>query len=134
MTQEERNLLVKELSSRLPYLTYVEWNDGYALLTPDRLLAIISNHFGNDWKRPFLRPMSSMTKEEKCQFRKFVDWTYDCNWKSNTIEEILNENRIVSEYAIELFDWLNEHHFDYRGLIPMGLAIESIEGMYCVNC
>jgi len=29
-----------------------------------------------------------------------------------------------------MFEWLNAHHFDYRGLIPMGLALESTEGMY----
>lgn len=74
--------------------------------------------------------MSSMTEEEKCQFREFVDWTYDCNWKANTIEELLNGNRIISQYAIELFDWLNAHRFDYRGLIPNGLALEAKEGMY----
>ena len=28
------------------------------------------------------------------------------------------------------YDWLNAHHFDYRGLIEKGLAIEAPEGMY----
>jgi hypothetical protein len=80
--------------------------------------------------KPYLRPMGSMTEEEKCQFRDFVDWDYDCNWKANTLEELLNGNRIISRYVFELFDWLNACHFDYRGLIPMGLALEAPEGMY----
>ena len=27
-------------------------------------------------------------------------------------------------------DWLNAHHFDYRGLIDKGLAFEAPEEMY----
>ena len=47
-----------------------------------------------------------------------------------TIQHNCDEyNRYCFDSA-ESIDWLNEHHFDYRGLIPMGLALEATEGMY----
>lgn len=59
--------------------------------------------------RPYLRPMSSMTEEE----RKYKDLCFKYDY-----------------LAWEYTDWLNEHHFDYRGLIKKGLALEAPEGMY----
>ena len=123
MTQEERNLLVKELSSRLPYLTYAEWNDGYALLTPDRLVAIISNNFGNDWKRPFLRPMSSMTDEEKEHLQVLHDIISDENYGDGYSPAAWNA---ISEFN----DYCNAHHLDNRGLICKDLALEAPEHIY----
>ena len=58
---------------------------------------------------------------------------YSCDRECNEQYGIV----ILSDYGIPIeestfaaLDWLNEHHFDYRGLIPMGLAIEAPEGMY----
>lgn len=36
----------------------------------------------------------------------------------------------IVETSQQVIDWLLAHHFDYRGLIPMGLALEATEGMY----
>ena len=33
-------------------------------------------------------------------------------------------------YFNELYDWLLKHHFDYRGLIEKGLALEAPKGIY----
>ena len=60
---------------------------------------------------PYLRPMSSMTEEERKEYQAFFN--YD-----------------GVEYPEEYIDWLNAHHFDYRGLIEKGLALEAPEGMY----
>lgn len=61
--------------------------------------------------KPYLRPMSSMTEEEKKEYQYITErWMYD------------------ADYSIaDSIDWLNEHHFDYRGLIPKGLAIAVTE-------
>ena len=73
--------------------------------------------------RPYLRPMSSMTEEERKEYndicKNIIDFI-DCP-KS---EEIC--------FPIILIDWLNSHHFDYRGLIPMDLALEAPKDMYNV--
>ena len=58
--------------------------------------------------KPYLRPMSSMTEEEKIDYRAFFN--YD-----------------GVEYPEEYIDWLNANHFDYRGLIEKGLAIAVTE-------
>ena len=58
--------------------------------------------------KPYLRPMSSMTEEEKKKYNKLLCWR-----SPKTV-----------------FDWLNGHHFDYRGLIKKGLALEAPKEMY----
>ena len=71
-----------------------------------------TNWVGEEYSivKPYLRSMSSMTEEEKDEYDKTFDW----------------------DYAIQgtPFDWLNAHHFDHRGLIEKGLAIEASEDMY----
>jgi hypothetical protein len=62
--------------------------------------------------KPYLRPMSSMTKEEMAKYHSYCDSYYDIYF--DTVASI---------------DWLNKHHFDYRHLIEKGLAIEASEGM-----
>ena len=77
----------------------------------------------NDIK-PYLRPLSSMTEEECKELGKL-----------SAIIENVGETLPNAPYYIEVarpeqIDWLNAHHFDYRGLIEKGLALEALEGMY----
>ena len=69
--------------------------------------------------KPYLRPMSSMTEEELKEYHKtfFYHERYD------------NEHKTGQNCSItfETYDWLNKHHFDYRGLIKKGLAIAVTE-------
>lgn len=66
--------------------------------------------------KPYLRPMSSMTDDE---WEEYKDLLYCVKYADNTL------------LAVNMFNsWLNEHHFDYRGLIDKGLAIEAPKGMY----
>lgn len=123
MTQEEKQLLLKDLCARLPYKVngMVETTDGNGKEIKDEgvLNSVFINEYGKayiciegmeyelDDAKPYLRPMSSMTEEE---YREFG---YD-----------------VLRYTPMEFDWLNAHHFDYRDLIGKGLALKAPDGMY----
>ena len=119
MTQERKDLLLKDLSARLPYgvkFSYVSDKDKTQfVLSEIGMLMRYSIEEGH--VMPYLRPMSSMTEEEEREFKS------TCN--------IIGFYK-DGEFACtpEGYDWLNAHHFDYRGLIPMGLALEAKEGMY----
>ena len=114
MTQEETQLLLKDLCARLPY--GVKLNNGLKLRSIDTLTQIISCS-GSDKKidciKPYLRPLSSMTEEE-----------WDEYYHYGTVGTLNLKNEACG------IDWLNEHHFDYRDLIEKGLALEAPEGMY----
>ena len=112
MTQEEKELLIKDLCERLPYGLIIKCNDGFRQ-SKEKLVNIdVGNELINyDWRltdvKPYLRPMSNMTEEEEDEY------------------ELVCRKSITTH-----IDWLNKNMFDYRGLIPRGLALEAKEGMY----
>ena len=130
MTQEEKQLLIKDLCARLSCGVKLGFENSDLILAPTdfniytmqlstnqiypKSDKVVIGHIYNVWNyRPYLRSMSSMTKEEACELytiRKSTQMTYSIEPKE--------------------LDWLNAHHFDYRGLIPKGLALEAKEGMY----
>lgn len=129
MTQEEKELLLKDLSARLPYEVKCRW------ITEDtNLLGIIVDivqvgYDINDYDVaavediiPYLRSMSSMTEEEKMEW--FQIRNKHCNMSG------FNEIQERADFTSESLDWLNKKMFDYRGLIEKGLAFEASEGMY----
>ena len=124
MTQKDKELLLKDLCARLPYRPKVKvlhiWNeekgveedivDTVYCVLPEGYInteTIVSDMPLNDNIVLYLRPMSSMTEEE------YQEFGYD-----------------ALRYTPREFDWLNEHHFDYRGLIERGLALEAPDDMY----
>lgn len=125
MTQEEKELLLKDLCARLPY--GVKFGIGSAKLGQYDLTDIDAKkekvRYGNglyaDLERckPFLRSMSSMTVEENKEYYK-------------TLRAESYGRGYVYVESVNSYDWLNKHHFDYRGLIEKGLALEALEGMY----
>ena len=84
---------------------------------------------------PYLRPMSSMTEEEREELEHLSE-EYFGKALDKQIQESLsssnrNESKILECIASSVIvDWLNAHHFDFRGLIEKGLALEAPEGMY----
>jgi hypothetical protein len=137
MTQEEKiNSVLMDICGRLPYgvITRNCKNnfDVPANLLPDviGIKMLIAEY---DLK-PYLRPMSSMTEEEKEEL-KDICTMYNGN-PDSTYEffgiEIFNISRYGTEFESNYMalDWLNKKGFDYRGLIPMGLALETTEDMY----
>ncbi len=121
MTQEEKQLLLKDLSARLPYGVKFNYggNDGCDYKAETISLAAINNSFPIEDCKPYLRPMPLMTEEENEEWIKVSDMKFD------------REGSFFYVYDAHLsFDWLNAHHFDYRGLIEKGLALEAPEGMY----
>lgn len=117
MTQEHKELLFKDLCARLPYRVKFlreswnyEWDQELSVI--EVLEDIDKDGYINKTKvynvgdiKPYLFPLSSITKEQE------KEWLYT----------------LSSDYHVtyDTVDWLNKNHFDYRGLIPMGLAIDA---------
>ena len=130
MEQQEKQLLLKDLCGRLPYFeNWVQYEGkdyivtGYGHGRVSLLPSVFSSIGGLcplvEEVKPYLRSMSSMTEEEEIDFTFF--------W-----EEILSVGKSddMCVLSVEQIDWLNTYHFDYRGLIDKGLALEAPEGMY----
>ena len=141
MTQEDKQLLLKDLCTRLPYgvkgkceidasydtsfgtVFQTHKFDAVVCGLKEDLLFVnplIENkdeqEFANEEVtvgasildfNPYLFPMSSMTDEEIKEYKHLVAFSGSPTGSANFI------------------DWLNKNHFDYRGLIPMGLAIDA---------
>lgn len=121
MTQEDKDLLLKDLCARIPYKIkcevynrvgiLIEVNEYGFAVTYDGGLEETTCQINNI--KPYLFPMSSMTEEQKIIYGDFV-------------YEIVSSNLLETQKCISnLHDWLNKNHFDYRGLIPMGLGIDA---------
>ena len=121
MTKEDKELLLKDLCARLPYnvICQVEFKENGKYNSKVMLLSGIftdeayfttkgGSIYSNEYK-PYLFPLSSMTEEQKQEYQHITErWMYD------------------SSYSIsDSIDWLNAHHFDYRNLIQMDLAIDA---------
>lgn len=127
MTQEDRELLLKDLCARLPYGVKILARN--PITKEDEVQTIDAYKWGYfecsgfghraDIVKPYLRPLSSMTDEEINEFILISDTVL---W--------LGDKRSTSILSLEQMDWLNKNMFDYRGLIPMGHALEAKEGMY----
>ena len=134
MTQEERQLLLIDLCGRLPYEVKFEFTRDNVRIAKGIDLRVTDE---GKWEyfvtskgasaveiteiKPYLRPMESMTKKE--------------------IEELENISRTIAISGIGdwyrwstinpvFADYLNSHYLDWRGLIPIGLALEAPEGIY----
>lgn len=78
--------------------------------------------------KPYLRPMSSMTEKEKDELYTAMDWYGAIDENGNV--ETRGQEKVYSETFCQYTDWLDSNFFDWRGLIPLDLALEATEGMY----
>ena len=132
MTKEEKDLLLKDLSARLLYgvkILHTGWDcdsdtdfDTVETLIgiDDKFIYTVWDKTGDrkkhclsvsNWK-PYLRPMSSMTEEERKEYELLAN---HC---------IITSIGFIHLEAAPLIDWLNAHLFDFRNLIERGLAID----------
>ena len=138
MTQEDKELLLKDLCARLPYgvkieLTWWVMDEGTCMSTtlePDHIEQIRNDELGDAEIKPYLFPMSSMTDEQCYDFYcRFVENEIDYNdFKKYYFDGCLwNKVLTTINDCGDIIDWLNKYHFDYRGLIEKGLAIDATE-------
>ena len=131
MTQKGKQVLLKDLSARLPYRVKVRISSDseYCLYEKTTTLDIDNLHKfildGGYYVRglfyktpnfqllPYLRPMSSMTSDERFEY-----------------DELQHFYTHGLDFNVDEVDWLISHHFDFRGLIEKGLALEAPKDMY----
>ena len=131
MTQEDKLLLIKDLSARLPYAVTVEHTSGFRGTLHDITIhhmyddndnvydaICYTDFFGDEdsiyieYFKPYLFPLSSMTDEQKKEMSSFDPFQTE-------------GTKTLGQWAFHLVDFYNKHHFDYRGLIEKGLAIDA---------
>ena len=129
MKTEDKQLLLKDLCAREPYHPRIQvFNQGYEGFQDGEFDTDLWLHHIDAFRfdrieiKPYLRRMSSMTEEEKKEFQ-----ACHCVYELHPDFQPMMCN-LANE--LNMFDWLNAHHFDYRGLIPMGLALEAPADMY----
>ena len=123
----DKQTIINDLVARIPYGVVVNCTDGdVQIISVDFEMGYDNPEFWHDGPgsninfdddtiKPYLFPLSSMTEEQKQEYQYITErWMYD------------------SSYSIgDSIDWLNKNHFDYRGLIPAGAAIDATgKGIY----
>lgn len=144
MTQEDKELLLKDLCARLPYgvKVYVKNWSNLSRKYYEGVYTVKSTHpslntvlacsnkccievivgYYDYYIKPYLFPLSSITDEQK----------YTCPIGVANLETFIkNESwtylELTPDSILCFIDWLNKNHFDYRGLIEKDLAIDATE-------
>ena len=136
MTQEQKELLLKDLSARLPYGVILERADlvGEELRTMTKE-GLINDNYDIEAVKPYLFPISSVTEEQLGELIELVwpNTSYDIYLDLDEPEVDINignrtESYLVSEiqfWGIKAVSWLYKNHFDVNDLIPLGLAKDA---------
>ena len=142
MKQEDKDLLLKDICGRLPYgvkVYDVKSSINSPFMNLNHVNGIVGEVFISYMNKcrtapiedikPYLFPLSSMTDEQAKElfniFGLVCPSTEEDYIKINECTGItffLCQGFDVETHLDKLIDWLNKNHFDYRGLIPMGLA------------
>lgn len=142
MKQEDKELFLRDLCARLPYKVKVTTTNAAVRfgvisgISFENKISVRTKHadivFNCTEVKPYLFPMSSMTEEQ------FLELTELCNmydnyndynpyeyWGIQVCCKHIHGNKPCFSNNYKAIDWLNKNHFDYRGLIPMGLALDA---------
>ena len=129
MTQEDKELLLKDLSTRLPYGVKMYAGEDLAMTLKQIDYKGFCESWENEdfkcysrWMLPYLRPMSSMTEEESNELESITFPLMEKDWDGNENPACIRWIDIP-----KYMDFILSHHFDYQGLIEKGLAIEVTE-------
>lgn len=140
MTQEEKQLLLKDLCARLPYgVKFAKGNVIYPLTGINIALGYVelavSERISIEEAKPYLRPMSSITEEEKEELNELTNGIICFNNYGNISTTVCHKGN-PHYWCTELGDWIKvidfllRKHFDIFGFIGKGLALDALEGMY----
>ena len=141
MTQEDKLLLIRDISARLPYAVKVECTAGgfrgtlhdikvhHIYDDNDNVCDAIcyTDYFGDGdsinikYFKPYLFPLSSMTEEQEMELNGLLSEVYDFTFRMEELLEPIQMQNIPFHYI----DWFNKNHVDFRGLIEKGLAIDA---------
>lgn len=129
MTQEQKDLLIKDLCARLPYGVKckdvtIDFIGTMTDISRHDNMCKLYNDYGDNYTcfmancKPYLLPLSRMNEEQERQYSFFSTIIFSCFEVD------------LCEAVAKFHDWFNRNHIDYNGLIEKGLAIEAPEGMY----
>ena len=139
MTQEQKDLLLKDLCARLPYCIKfpitvknpitsepIETTGTISDINRYGIVSFVWDYEGQEILekhalhikdvKPYLFPLSSMTEWQERELEELDPEFYTIINDNGAIECVMNN---------KTFDWFHKHHFDWRGLIPMGLANDA---------
>ena len=144
MTQEQKSLLLKDICARLPYKVKISIPELFTnkeqvetlneiFKGKDNLYRVNDSGILIEYIKPYLLPLSSMSDEQKREFYKFFE--EGITDSANETRQWLRTKRadetrrpVTIAYVMVhklVIEWLNKNHFDYRGLIESGLAIDA---------
>ena len=131
MTQEDKALLIKDLCARLPYGVKCQiYDENYVLSGITSKLCNelyfeelnfkeCDGYVSIECCKPYLFPLSSMTEAQKREYNSLRDFVPTYHYEFG---DIIEDTELYDNF--ESIDYLIANHFDYRNLIPKGLAID----------
>ena len=136
MTQKNKELLLRDLCCRLSYGVKVTTTNTaikfgvISGISIENKISVRTKHadivFNCTEVKPYLFPLSSMTEEQYESLREsgiLSNCSHSYEYVNPHIHGVSFIFKEFKTYSLELIEWLNKNHFDYRGLIPMGLAV-----------
>lgn len=133
MTIEEKDLLLKDLCNRIPYGVKVRYKDFEPIDLESIDQYTVNGNYLISLCKPYLRNMEGMTADELEELNDIAFGNREdcgtCCYR-DCLYVVTVTYELPYSVAGRVLDWLNSHHFDYRGLISKGLALEAPEGMY----